>query len=460
MGDLYDVIIVGGGVAGLISAHKLLKERSNLKLLVIEASDQVCGVMKTVELRSPNGKDYFDIGVSRVGSAQPIMLGLLKEFGLETYEHFDKGTKHWQLPDGKVKTYSGSIPPLPYTALVDLLRYFKKMDKLAAQIGKAKSTEECAEWDNTTVEDFMNKFLWMQGAKDMAATMVGTFCGMAPSKLSMTEYLSVIHSCGSWERHIGGEGTGRMDLQLKGGFRQLADRLEESVGKERIVLGDAVVRVEQAEDRSRATIRTKSGKEYQAKRVVMAIPSPNIDKLELIPGLPVPRTLAIGSYGVHFIATYQKNFWREKKQAGELLSMSGTLASFKDDREHPIIALFDTSTPSGSPALFGIFGAPSFATLSMDERKAIALDFMVNILGKEARDILDYTDVCWSQDEKGKEPIAAEVQPKPSEVIGTIKDPLGCIHFAGEDTGNVWAGMMECAADSAVRVVKEVLKAV
>lgn len=52
---------------------------------------------------------------------------LLEEFGLETYKHFDTGKKFWQLPNGSIKSYSGKIPPLPYTSLVDILRYFNKV---------------------------------------------------------------------------------------------------------------------------------------------------------------------------------------------------------------------------------------------------------------------------------------------------------------------------------------------
>ena len=55
------------------------------------------------------------------------MLALIKELGLETYDQYGKGNKFWQLADGTMKKYSGSIPPLPYTSLLDLLRFFKKV---------------------------------------------------------------------------------------------------------------------------------------------------------------------------------------------------------------------------------------------------------------------------------------------------------------------------------------------
>lgn len=454
-----DVIIVGGGLGGLIAAHLLLKERSGLRIQLLEASDRICGALKTVELEAANGKDYFDIGSSRVGSAQPLMIALLKEFGVETYEHYDKGSKHWQLPDGKIKKYSGAIPPLAYTALVDLLRYFRKMDKLAEKVNfkDIAATENCSEWDDTTMEQFIPKFLWTQGAKDMACTMIGTFCAMPPDQITVLQYMCMIHSCGSWEKHIGGEGTGRMDLKFKGGCQQLGERLQEKIGSDRIATGDAVMRIEQSADKTKATVHTKSGRTLETKVVIMAIPSRDICKVELAPPLDVPRQLPFGDYGVHFIVTYKKNFWRDKKMAGEFLSMAATLGSFKDEKQYPVIAFFDHTSANGNPALMGLFAAPSFAKMTSDERKPIAIDLLASVLGDEAREIIEYRDESWNRSATGEEPVKMNAGLKTSEVLDSLTKSHGCIHFAGEETGAVWLGMMESTAEASTRVVKEVL---
>ena len=54
-----------------------------------------------------------------IHSAQPLMLDLCWGSSdiIDVAALRQESTKHWQLPDGKIKTYSGTIPPLAYTAL-------------------------------------------------------------------------------------------------------------------------------------------------------------------------------------------------------------------------------------------------------------------------------------------------------------------------------------------------------
>ncbi|XP_063966359.1 amine oxidase [flavin-containing] A-like [Lytechinus pictus] len=453
MEEQYDVIIVGGGLGGLVATHLLLKERNNLKIQVLETSDHLCGPLKTIELEAANGKDYFDIGVSRVGSVHPLMLALLQELGIETYTLDDLGTKHWQLPDGKIKTYEGDIPPVAYTALnlIDFGFYSKKIDKLAKNLDLKclAATENCSELDDTTMDQFIEKSLKTQGGKDMARTMIGTLCGLPPDQLSLLLYLCMIRSCGNWDNHIGGEDS---DLLFKGGCQQLAERLQEKVGDDKITTGDGVTRIEQSDDMTRARVYTQSGRELETKFVILTIPGSDICKIELAPPLDVPHQLPTAEYGVQFVITYKKNFWREKKMAGEFLSMAATLGSFKDEKKYPIVLFADSTSANGNPALSGVFGSPCYAEMTSDERKQIAVDFIASVLGEEARDIIEYRDECWNT-----ESVTMDPGLKTSEIMDSLLIPHGCIHFAGEETGAVWSGSMESTVEASNRVVKEVL---
>ncbi len=57
-----DVIIVGAGISGLTAAYELSKTASDLKLLILEASELIGGRCKSVSLKCTKGTDRWDIG--------------------------------------------------------------------------------------------------------------------------------------------------------------------------------------------------------------------------------------------------------------------------------------------------------------------------------------------------------------------------------------------------------------
>ena len=47
-GEVMDIIIIGAGPAGLATAYQLLKQNKKLKVTILEESDSVGGISKTV----------------------------------------------------------------------------------------------------------------------------------------------------------------------------------------------------------------------------------------------------------------------------------------------------------------------------------------------------------------------------------------------------------------------------
>lgn len=80
-----DVMIVGGGLAGLALADHL--ERAGRDYLLFEAGARFGGRIKT--LRCHGGA--FDLGPAWFWPGQPRMQGLIKRFGIETFEQFSDG---------------------------------------------------------------------------------------------------------------------------------------------------------------------------------------------------------------------------------------------------------------------------------------------------------------------------------------------------------------------------------
>jgi monoamine oxidase len=62
--EIFDVIIVGAGLAGLSAGYYILKSNPNLKILILEAKHRVGGRTETMELScSKDGmKKKWDVG--------------------------------------------------------------------------------------------------------------------------------------------------------------------------------------------------------------------------------------------------------------------------------------------------------------------------------------------------------------------------------------------------------------
>src|SRR5262249_13014195 len=143
-----DVIIIGAGLAGLMTARRL--EERGASVRVIEARDRVGG--RTLSHRSASGK-IVDLGAQWIGPTQDRVAALVQEMGLHTFDQYCTGKKILELGDKK-RTYKADIPSLPLLGLLDLGRALKKLDALCAKVPletpeKAKKADL---WDRMTVE--------------------------------------------------------------------------------------------------------------------------------------------------------------------------------------------------------------------------------------------------------------------------------------------------------------------
>ena len=84
--EMYDIIIIGGGISGLYCAYNLLKKNKNLKVLVLEKNPKLGGRVSTFY----GGKDdkevskdiIFEKGAGRFNDNHTQLNGLLDELGL------------------------------------------------------------------------------------------------------------------------------------------------------------------------------------------------------------------------------------------------------------------------------------------------------------------------------------------------------------------------------------------
>ena len=92
MSEMYDFIIVGGGIAGLYCAMELSQTR---RVLLLEASDRLGGRIHTHQ------NPQYEIGAGRLHASHTHLLSLLKRFHLNTYP-LSRRIDHVNKADGYV----------------------------------------------------------------------------------------------------------------------------------------------------------------------------------------------------------------------------------------------------------------------------------------------------------------------------------------------------------------------
>jgi monoamine oxidase len=106
----HDVLILGAGLAGLSSAHRLLSQNPNLSILILEARDRVGG--RTWSQPLPSGEGTIDLGAAWINDTnQSRMFELAQKFGAELIEQNTKGDVVLQDGEGGIMRFQyGEVP--------------------------------------------------------------------------------------------------------------------------------------------------------------------------------------------------------------------------------------------------------------------------------------------------------------------------------------------------------------
>jgi monoamine oxidase len=106
-----DVVIVGGGLAGLTAADDL--HRAGLSVQVLEARASVGGRIRTIAPEGVAEGAWFDLGATWHWSNQPAVAGLAASVGLEAFRQYRDGLALVEDPPGTEPRPVALQPPSP-----------------------------------------------------------------------------------------------------------------------------------------------------------------------------------------------------------------------------------------------------------------------------------------------------------------------------------------------------------
>jgi monoamine oxidase len=441
-----DVVVVGAGFAGLAAGRAVVAAGS--EAIVLEARDRVGG--RVVNEDIGDGK-VVEMGGQWVGPTQDRIAALAADLGVETFPTHSDGDNLLRV-DGRLRRYSGTIPRLSPFALLDVHLATRRLARLSARVDPEApwDTPGAERLDATSVADWTRRTMRSDTARRLMRVAGRTIWGAEPEELSLLHFAFYLRSAGGFEMLTDVEGGAQQD-RFEGGSQLVAIRAAEELG-DRVVLGAPVRRIEHGAD---GVVVTAGEHTVRARRAIIAVPPPLVDRIEFAPALPAARR-QLGQrmpegWLVKCVAIYDEPFWRGDGLSGEALNEAG-----------PVTMTFDSTPPDGSPgALVGFVGgadARKFARLGTSERRAAVLGSFESLFGPRARVAERYIERDWAAEEwSGGGPVANFATGGWTASGTALREPVGPIHWAGTETATRWAGYIDGAVSSGERAAAEAL---
>ena len=454
-----DVIVVGAGLAGLTAARQVL--RAGHSALILEARNRVGG--RTLNHKLGGGK-IAEVGGEWVGPTQDHVRALAAELGIGTFKTYNDGNNvYWA--NGVLTPYQsggplGPIPPDP-TAVGEVFVAINNLNSMAATVPVATpwTAPNAGTWDGQTLETWKQANFTAPNAKALFDTGIGSVYAAEPSDLSLLFTLFYIASARNEStapdlNRLFNVPDGAQDSRFIGGSQLISKRLAKRIGKKRILLKQAVRRIEQ--HRRGVRVFTKH-MTVSGKQVIVTGPPVVTNQIHYDPHLPADRRALLQRFPQGNIikcqAVYDRAFWRDSGLTGQAVALDG-----------PVRVTFDNSPPDGSPGvLLGFIdgaAARDYQRRPAAERKAAVLNSFATYFGEAARNPREYFEMNWTHEAWTRGCYEGYLPPGALTAHGrALRDPFGRILWAGAETSDYWYGYMDGAVRSGERAAAEAVAA-
>jgi oxygen-dependent protoporphyrinogen oxidase len=290
------VIVVGGGVSGLVAAHRLRAHGADVT--VLEGKDAPGGWLRTVRVPSPRGEMVVELGPDSVlgdgitsatlGGATPpkakIVKALLDELALWPHVIRTRTDRHGafvvrsgrleRIPEGWSLVAPGEAAPVLRSEVLSPLGRLRAV---------AESLVPRAPHDDETLASFARRRVGWEAlerlAQPLASGIYGADAELLGLAATLPRFLAMEAQHGSVRagiaarpkaEHASGARYG-MFFAFDGGMQTLIDALASALGP-RLETGRAVVRVSRRGAGHAVTLA--SGEVREADQVVIALPAP------------------------------------------------------------------------------------------------------------------------------------------------------------------------------------------
>ena len=445
-----DVAVVGAGLAGLTAARELTN--AGASVTVLEARDRVGG--RTLNHPLGDGQ-VVEVGGQWIGPGQDRLAALADALGVATYPTYTKG-EHIVEYDGRLRRYTGDIPPIAPHVVADLTQALVKIERLARRVPldapwAAKGAERL---DSQTFWSWMRRNIYTRAGRTFMEIAVESVWAVQSREVSLLHVLYYTHSGRGLQSLLGTEGGAQQD-RFVGGSQLISLRMAEELPEDSLRLSSPVRRIEHGPDG--VTVESDAVA-VRAKRVIVAVPPPLAGRIAYDPPLPglrdqLTQRMPQGNV-IKCMAVYDEPFWREQGLSGQAVTAAG-----------PTKIMFDNTPQSGSPGvLLGFFegdGAREWGARPAEERRDAAVRGFARVFGERAARPEQYIERVWADEEWTRGCYGCYLPTGGWTRYGRVlREPIGPIHWAGGETSVRWNCYMDGAVRSGESAAADVLRAI
>ena len=209
---VYDVAVVGAGLAGLTAARRL--HEAGRSVVVLEARDRVGG--RNLDHRLGAGK-VVELGGQWTGPGQREVMALARELGVATFPTYGRGDSLYYR-GGALERYRGDIPPTAPATLGDLASVIASLNAMARAVPAAApwTAPEASAWDRQTIGQWVTEHMQTQEGRDLTALSVRAVYGEEPSEISLLDLLASISGVGGdYNTLIGSAQSRRRGIRVR-----------------------------------------------------------------------------------------------------------------------------------------------------------------------------------------------------------------------------------------------------
>lgn len=284
MTNHHDVIIIGGGIAGLIAARELSHREKNTCLL--EATPRLGGRILTTEFA---GRNDIELGATWVHWSHPHVWSEMSRYSLEYAPD--------RVPDISLVSEGGNYRAVPFSEAMSelkemLSRFFSGLeDSFPTPYHAARCVEAFRSIDGETITERLNKVSLPPKLSLLAESYFPSLTGETNEEAGLA---TLTH----WWCCAGANPD--MFLQtfeggrIVGGYSKLVEAVHQDI-RGRVRTNCPVTQVSVESDG--ATVVLESGESLRANHIIMAVPLNSLGNIALSPSVPELDRVAQGYHG-------------------------------------------------------------------------------------------------------------------------------------------------------------------